>query len=206
MNWRQKVASRLLDGRTLSRRILNRELESVLGGSRPAVVLDVGGASGVRYRRLVQTERYWTCDLQALHRPAVVGDAHALPVRGGTVDLVLSVQVLEHCRNPAEVVRECHRVLRPGGRLVLSTVLLYELHGSPQDYYRFTETALRELTRDFIRVDVRPLGNRFVAVYDLTVARSVVLNSLAGRLLFLVSTSPSIECPCGFIIDATKAS
>jgi SAM-dependent methyltransferase len=204
MTLRTRIASTLLDGQTLSRKILDRELKSVLAGTRACTVLDVGGASGARYRRLVDSTRYWTIDIQARNRPTVVADAHTLPIANESVDLVLSLQVLEHCIHPERVLQESHRVLVPGGRLVLSTVLLYELHGSPHDYYRFTASALRDLARDFERVQMTTLGNRFVAAYDLTLSRSVVLNSLFGRLAFRTGTAPSDSCPCGFILDAVK--
>jgi SAM-dependent methyltransferase len=113
--------------------------------------------------------------------------------------------VLEHCRRPADVVREIHRVLAPGGRLVLSTVLVYELHGSPYDFYRFTEEALRDLAHDFAEVKVRTLGNRFVAAYDLTMARSLALNTLFGRVAYRIGTVPSASCPCGFILESVKS-
>ena len=204
MSWRSRLG-RMLDARTLSRRILNRELTAMLASHSAHTVLDVGGASGLRYRRLVSSTRYWTVDVQRTNRPSVVGDAHRLPFVDSSVDLVLCIQVLEHCRRPADVVREAHRVLVPGGRLVLSTVLLYELHGSPHDYYRFTEAALTDLAGDFAQVGVRTLGNRFVGVYDLTVARSVALNSVFGRLAYRIGTAPSGACPCGFVLDAVKA-
>jgi SAM-dependent methyltransferase len=204
MTWRGRLASALLDGRTLSRRILDRELGTVLRGARAGTVLDVGGASGIRYRQLVSAGRYWTIDVQTVNKPTVVGDAHQLPIRDGSIDLVLCIQVLEHCISPAAVLGEAFRVLAPGGRLVLSTVLLYELHGSPHDYYRFTASALRDLARDFARVNLRTLGNRFVAVYDLTAARSLPLNSFFGRLAYRLGTNPSDRCPCGFVLDAVK--
>ena len=205
MTWRTRLAATVLDGATLSRKILDRELSDVLAGRRVRSVLDVGGASGTRYRRLVQSEQYWTVDVQGKNRPSVMGDAHRLPIADGSVDLVLCLQVLEHCLRPELVLRELERVLEPGGRLVLSTVLLYELHGSPHDYYRFTESALRDLARGFADVQVRTLGNRFVAAYDLTAARSVILNSLFGRPAFRFATQPSERCPCGFIVEAVKA-
>jgi SAM-dependent methyltransferase len=206
MNLRRAIGSRIFDGRTLSRRILDRELARVLAGASADTVLDVGGATGTRYRALVQARRYWTLDVQPQHRPSVRGDAHALPFRDGSADLVVCLQVLEHCIRPAVVLDEIFRVLRPGGRLVLSTVLVYELHGSPHDYYRFTASALEDLARAFARVRIHPMGNRFVGAYDLTCARAPLLNALCGPLAYRFGTQPSADCPCGFIIDATRSS
>jgi SAM-dependent methyltransferase len=44
-----------------------------------------------------------------------------LPLADAEFDLVVSVQVIEHLLDPAAGVRELHRVLRPGGTLLLST-------------------------------------------------------------------------------------
>jgi SAM-dependent methyltransferase len=48
-----------------------------------------------------------------------VGDASALPLRTGTVDLALAVHMLYHVPDPAHAVTELRRVLAPGGRLVV---------------------------------------------------------------------------------------
>ncbi len=45
----------------------------------------------------------------------------ALPVAGGSVDTVVSLQVIEHVWDHPQFVAECARVLRPGGLLMLST-------------------------------------------------------------------------------------
>ena len=45
----------------------------------------------------------------------------ALPVRDGVVDAVVSLQVIEHLWDQAGFLRECRRVLAPGGALLLST-------------------------------------------------------------------------------------
>lgn len=44
-----------------------------------------------------------------------------LPLRSGTVDTVVSLQVVEHLWDLPRFLAECRRVLRPGGRLVVST-------------------------------------------------------------------------------------
>ena len=47
--------------------------------------------------------------------------AKGLPFRAGHFDLVVSLDVIEHVFDPAEFLRELRRVLRPGGKLVVST-------------------------------------------------------------------------------------
>ena len=50
----------------------------------------------------------------------VQSDLADLAVRTGAVDLVVSLETLEHCPDPARFLRELHRVLAPGGSLILS--------------------------------------------------------------------------------------
>jgi SAM-dependent methyltransferase len=48
-------------------------------------------------------------------------DGMALPFKSGTFDLVLSHAVIEHVSNAERYLRECRRVMTPGGRFYLST-------------------------------------------------------------------------------------
>ena len=67
------------------------------------------------------------------------------PVDSGSFDVVLCSQVLEHVNDPARALAEIHRVLAPGGRLVLTVPFLSRLHEVPHDYFRYTEFGLRHL-------------------------------------------------------------
>jgi 2-polyprenyl-3-methyl-5-hydroxy-6-metoxy-1,4-benzoquinol methylase len=51
----------------------------------------------------------------------VRGNLERLPLGDSEFDLVVSIQVVEHLLDPAAGVRELGRVLRPGGRLLLTT-------------------------------------------------------------------------------------
>ena len=53
-------------------------------------------------------------------------------------DFILSTQVLEHVQSPTIYLDECHRVLSPNGHLLLTTHGIFEDHGCPYDYWRWT--------------------------------------------------------------------
>lgn len=64
------------------------------------------------------------------------------PVADTSYDTVLCSEVLEHLADPAAALREINRVLKPGGKLILSVPFLGRLHEEPHDYYRFTKHGL----------------------------------------------------------------
>ena len=49
-----------------------------------------------------------------------IGDAAALNFKNDSFDIVLSVNTLHHLKNPFKVIDEMLRLLKPGGRIVLS--------------------------------------------------------------------------------------
>jgi SAM-dependent methyltransferase len=60
----------------------------------------------------------------------VQGDGARLPFRDAAFDLVFSHSVIEHVASAGSYLRECHRVLRPGGVLYLSTAPTLSLAGA----------------------------------------------------------------------------
>ena len=94
---------------------------------RKKIRLDVGG--GVldqnkidRYKRYLGEEydpsEFTVIDVAALSGVNLVCDlAQGLPLEGGTVDEVVCVHVLEHIGDLKGIMREIHRVLKPGGVL-----------------------------------------------------------------------------------------
>ncbi len=68
-----------------------------------------------------------------------------VPVEDGRFDLVWCSQTLEHCREPIAVLREFHRILKPGGEAWLTAPFYYEEHEKPWDFWRFSQFGWRQL-------------------------------------------------------------
>jgi SAM-dependent methyltransferase len=112
-------------------------------------VLDVG--CGCKpYGELVPATRYVGLDVDTpftrkVGCADVFYDGGAFPLADTSFDAVLCSQVLEHVFTPEAFVREIHRVLRPGGRLLLAVPFMWDEHEQPHDFARYSSFGLRAL-------------------------------------------------------------
>jgi SAM-dependent methyltransferase len=128
----------------LARRLLRRALAE-RAGYVEGRLLDVG-CGAQPYRDLFpRVDRYVGLDHPGAPRLDVCGDGLALPFRVGSFDAVLCNQVLEHVPEGAVLMEEIARVLRPGGVLLLTVPLTWDLHREPSDFYRYTRYGLQYL-------------------------------------------------------------
>lgn len=72
-------------------------------------------------------------------------DGTRFPFPDASFDGVLCNQVLEHVFEPTIFISEIRRVLRPGGRLLLTVPFVWDEHEQPWDYARYTSFGLRHL-------------------------------------------------------------
>jgi SAM-dependent methyltransferase len=141
-------------------------------------VLDVG-CGAQPYRRLLPSDaEYIGLDIEranadfgyAIPDVRLIGDDGRWPVHDSQADVVLATETLEHVPDPPAFLAEAYRCLRPGGRLVLTVPYAARWHYIPNDYWRFTPSALRILLEraGFAQVVVHARGNeRTVACYKL---------------------------------------
>lgn len=106
-------------------------------------ILDFG-CGGSPYRPLFPQAEYRRADFTPMEGLDYRADADSrVDAPDAHFDLVLSTQVLEHVAQPARYLAECGRVLKPGGRLLLTTHGVYPDHGCPYDFWRWTGDGLR---------------------------------------------------------------
>jgi SAM-dependent methyltransferase len=126
-----------------------RELENAVSrfaapaapaGSR---VLDYGCAASP-YREIFGPDiEYVGADLEGNPLADVLlNEDGSVPLPDAQFNLILSTQVLEHVADPELYVSECHRLLKPGGTLVITTHGIMFYHPDPVDYWRWTSAGL----------------------------------------------------------------
>jgi len=79
----------------------------------------------------------------------VVGSVYELPFEDEAFDLVLCMVVMEHLEDPKKAIEEMKRVLKPGGRILVSVPFLFPIHDAPGDYWRFTKYGLQILFKEW---------------------------------------------------------
>lgn len=127
----------------------------------PGDVLDIASGDGVlaellaphsgRYVCIDANPRVVAAASERLRSHANVevieGDMHALPFDAASFDLVVLMHALTYADKPAQAVAEAARVLRPGGRLLLSSLARHEHRNAVQAYGHvnlgFSEKELR---------------------------------------------------------------
>jgi len=113
------------------------------------LVLDAGAGRGVFMKTILDTAAaYESIDLapRGGHKTTWVGDITDMPeVPGDRYDTVVCQQVLEHVSRPWMALAEFHRVLKSGGKIVLSVPHLSRRHELPHDYFRYTQEGLASL-------------------------------------------------------------
>ncbi len=104
------------------------------------LVLDAGsGFRSTIYEHVVNVE------VVAYPSTDVLSVGEHLPFETASFDAALSLNVLEHVRDPFRCASELARVVRPGGRLYASAPFLQPYHGYPHHYYNMTASGLENL-------------------------------------------------------------
>lgn len=204
-------------------------------------ILDVGAGQSPWQAWLPTTAVYQGIDvghadefgMEVARSGIIYYDGTTMPIEDGTYDSVLCIEVLEHSESPQLLLSEMARILRPGGRLILTVPWSARLHHLPYDYHRFTRMRLLKLLEEqgFASILIRERGNDIAVIANkLTVLTIRLLRAplhepwsfiwtwplgvfcAAFSALFIFAAHISLtfelgskEDPLGYFVDAIKA-
>jgi SAM-dependent methyltransferase len=133
--------------------IARRELRKQIASLAPRVrgrTLDVGCGKQPYLELFTATTEYVGMELdtpenRASKRADTFYDGTTFPFDAQRFDAVIIFQVIEHVFNPDQFLAEVHRVLVPGGTLLLTVPFVWDEHEQPYDYARYSSFGLRHL-------------------------------------------------------------
>ncbi len=115
----------------------------------------------------------------------IKGDVEkGLNFKSESFDSVTCTEVLEYLSDYQTAIGEIHRVLKPGGRAIISVPFMYADH---QDKKRFTESCLKKDFKIFSSINSFKIGNGYIVIWDILRKKiKLIKNKLIKHLLFLL--------------------
>ena len=170
-------------------------------------ILDVG-AGGCPHKSKFEHCQYFSQDFVQLSNVQIqnqvgygkidfISDILNIPVDDESFDVILCTEVIEHVPNPIEALKEMSRILKPGGKLLITAPMQSGLHQEPYHFYGgytkyWYEKFLRE--NNFDSIQIEPNGSLYTTYFSLglTVLKSfleavVFDKSLSKKLIGIIS-------------------
>lgn len=196
------------------------ESKAVTGLVVTGKILDIGGDPKSGYHELIGGEHQITfANIDSHYNPDIIFDAQLpWPVAPNSFDAIVMFNFLEHVFDHRAALAEAYKALVPGGRLIATVPFMFNVHGSPSDYFRYTRFALEKLLAlsGFEIRELQTLGTGVfsvvwqavqgplpepIAVVGRTIARS--LDGLGARLKPGNKIGPE-HYPLGYFFEARR--
>jgi SAM-dependent methyltransferase len=175
---------------------------SALGDIKGKTFLSIGGFGPVDnfLRDKIESAggTFLSLDIDAQHNPDICADIsnrqNILMHKQICPDVIFALEVLEHIWDFQLAIESCFEILGEHGLLIISTPWIIPIHDRPNDFFRFTPAALKNLLAQFSNVRILARGNFFDSVITLLL-RGLFSGGISGKILFLLGAFLSILKP-----------
>jgi SAM-dependent methyltransferase len=158
------------------------------------MILDVGGRLQP-YQELLdgRIQRYISVDLRRTPVVDVIAAGESIPFAADSFDLILCTQVLEYVPEPKIVLAEIHRVLRPGGTLILSMPAA-QPRDADEECWRFQPAGLKKLLAGYAGVEIVPEGGSITGFFrTINACADIFARYPAVRFVFSCTLFPAVN-------------
>lgn len=133
-------------------------------------VLDLG-AGIAKYKPILMKNAadYIACDFKKNGNVDTICDVSNLVFAPESFDTVISTQVFEHVDNPFIVAGEIKKVLKTGGKAIITAPFMFPFHADPKDNFRFSREGLEEIFKSagFKIIDSGIYGGFFMVISEM---------------------------------------
>lgn len=184
-------------------------------------ILDLGGRKNADYHALVKGEHTYTVgNISETAGADIIFDAQkTFPIENESFNHVLCLNVLEHVYDFRTLISESFRVMKKDGVFVAAIPFMHHVHGSPDDFFRYTPSALTRAFTDagFEHIEIKNLGKGPFSLFYQCVRGGVPTEFFRGLLqlvfvgidVFLSGVSARYKqnaerMPLGYFVVARK--
>jgi len=166
-------------------------------------VIELGGYKKLNYQTFAtHTKKYVVTNISGDYDEFV--DILNMKYTDNSIDSFVCITTLEHISDPWKAINEIHRCLRPSGRVLLVVPFMYYQHGGPNDFFRFSSSALITILEDFNILRFQHIGGRLSTISLLLQKKSTLP---FGLLFFIISwflEKVPNDCPMLYAVVAEK--
>lgn len=149
-------------------------------------ILIVGSGDKVdEYNTIFNNSLVINSDVHLLFKPDIVFDAHEIPFKNESFDLVIASQVLEHTFKPWKVAKEIERVVKVNGEILIEVPFNFQYHSPPYDFFRFTFTGLRSLFANSALISYEAPEGKAATIASMN--SSFLIELFSNRLLRIIA-------------------
>jgi len=144
--------------------------------------LDVGGAKSSNYQDLIAGDNsFYTINIDESLNPDMIVDVERkFPFDDESFDHAICMNVIEHVFKFDNCVKEQVRCVKKGGKIIIATPFMFQIHASPDDYIRYTDSAYKRMAEENnCEIEIlTPLGFGFFSVVFQMIGSAIPTNIL----------------------------
>jgi ubiquinone/menaquinone biosynthesis C-methylase UbiE len=133
-------------------------------------------------------------------------DGRTIPFPDDHFDNILCTEVLEHADAPEQLLVEMHRVLKPGGMLIMTVPFAARVHHAPYDFQRFTRHKLEQMFSPFTKATIAPRGNDIATIANKLIVLIMRLLKPSINMIWSVPMALLIAPVAGIFLAAAHLS